>query len=127
MLGTIRLPRTFSSLTRDGRLLFTTRVARLFAYGFLSVVLVLYLAEVGLSEARIGVLLTLTLIGDTAISLWMTTSADRIGRRWPNPLPVCGVAIVQYRACLPLAQPRAVRAAATCPDGSLSSAEGQLS
>ena len=81
MLGTIRLPRTFSSLTRDGRLLFTTRVARLFAYGFLSVVLVLYLAEVGLSEARIGVLLTLTLIGDTAISLWMTTSADRIGRR----------------------------------------------
>ena len=68
-------------LTPDGRLLFTTRIARLFAYGFLSVVLVLYLAQVGLKETEIGLLLTLTLIGDTAISLWITTSADRIGRQ----------------------------------------------
>jgi MFS family permease len=68
-------------LTSDGRLLFTTRIARLFAYGFLSVVLVLYLAQVGLKETEIGLLLTLTLIGDTIISLWITTSADRIGRQ----------------------------------------------
>jgi MFS family permease len=68
-------------LTTDGRLLFTTRIARLFAYGFLSVVLVLYLAQVGLNEMQIGLLLTLTLIGDTIISLWITTNADRIGRR----------------------------------------------
>ena len=53
----------------------------MFAYGFLSVVLVLYLAEIGLSETVIGVLLSLTLLGDTAISLWITTIADRIGRR----------------------------------------------
>jgi MFS family permease len=53
----------------------------MFAYGFLSVVLVLYLAQLGLSEALIGLLLSLTLIGDAAISLWMTTSADRFGRR----------------------------------------------
>jgi MFS family permease len=68
-------------LTTDGRLLFTTRIARLFAYGFLSVVLVLYLAQVGLNELQIGLILTLTLIGDTLISLWITTNADRIGRR----------------------------------------------
>lgn len=68
-------------LTSDGRVLFTTRIARLFAYGFLSVVLVLYLAQVGLSETQIGLLLTLTLIGDTIISLWITTTADRIGRQ----------------------------------------------
>lgn len=65
----------------DGLLLFGTRVARMFAYGFLSVVLVLYLAQAGLSEPQIGVLLTLTLLGDTAISLWITTNADRLGRR----------------------------------------------
>jgi len=53
----------------------------LFAYGFLSVVLVLYLAQAGLSEAQIGLLLTFTLLGDTAISLWITTHADRTGRR----------------------------------------------
>jgi MFS family permease len=53
----------------------------MFAYGFLSVVLVLYLAQLGLNEGFIGLLLSLTLIGDAAISLWMTTSADRVGRR----------------------------------------------
>jgi MFS family permease len=70
-----------TTLNADGRLLFATRLARLFAYGFLAVVLVLYLAQAGLSEASIGLLLTLTLIGDTLISLWLTTRADRFGRR----------------------------------------------
>jgi MFS family permease len=69
------------ALASDGRLLFATRIARLFAYGFLAVVLVLYLAQIGLSEVSIGLLLTLTLIGDTVISLWLTTRADRFGRR----------------------------------------------
>ncbi len=66
---------------RDVALLFATRSVRLFAYGFLAVVLVLYLSGAGLSEGRIGLLLTLTLLGDTALSLWITTHADRIGRR----------------------------------------------
>ncbi len=79
----MKLPASFvlHQLTLDGRILFGTRMARLFAYGFLSVILVLYLVQVGLSESEIGLLLTLTLVGDTAISLWLTTSADRIGRR----------------------------------------------
>ena len=75
------IPGTLRNLTADGRLLFATRIARLFAYGFLSVTLVLYLVEAGLNEPQIGLLLTLTLVGDTIISLWITTSADRIGRR----------------------------------------------
>lgn len=66
---------------RDVALIFATRVTRLAAYGLLSVVLVLYLSELGLSEARIGLLLTLSLVGDVAVSLWMATSADRLGRR----------------------------------------------
>jgi len=53
----------------------------MFAYGLLSVVLVLYLVEVGLKEWEVGLLLTLTLAGDTAISLCLTTTADRLGRR----------------------------------------------
>jgi MFS family permease len=75
------IPSVVRGLTADGRRLFGTRVARLFAYGFLSVVLVLYLVEAGLSEERVGLLLTLTLLGDTAVSLWLTTRADRFGRR----------------------------------------------
>lgn len=68
-------------LDGDGRLLFLTRVLRMFGYGFLAVVLVLYLAALGLDALTIGAILTLTLIGDTLISLWLTTNADRIGRR----------------------------------------------
>ena len=68
-------------LNADGRILFTTRIVRLFAYGFLSVVLALYLAQVGLTTAEIGALLTFTLLGDAGVSLWITTSADRIGRQ----------------------------------------------
>jgi MFS family permease len=69
------------ALTPDGSFLFITRIARMFGYGFLSLVLVLYLEQVGLNQVQIGLLLTLTLIGDTIISLWITTNADRFGRR----------------------------------------------
>ncbi|MBF6606570.1 MAG: MFS transporter [Chloroflexi bacterium] len=73
--------RPLAVLSRDGRLLFATRVCRMFGYGFLSVVLVLYLAALGLDDLRIGLILTLTLVGDAALSLWLTTRADAIGRR----------------------------------------------
>lgn len=62
-------------------LLFTTRILRMFAYGSLAVILALYLTQLGLSETQIGLLLGLTLAGDAVISLWLTTNADRLGRR----------------------------------------------
>lgn len=68
-------------LTRDGWVLFGTRVVRLFAYGLLSVVLVLYLSAIGMNDRYIGLLLTLTLVGDAVISLLMTRVADHFGRR----------------------------------------------
>src|SRR5438045_5862428 len=74
-------PNALRTLTRDGWLLFLTRFTRLFAYGSLSVVLVFYLIGLGLSESQTGLLLTLTLAGDTIVSLYLTTRADRIGRR----------------------------------------------
>ncbi len=61
--------------------LFSTRIIRLFCYGFLSVILALYLVQAGLTEAQVGLLFTLTLAGDAGISLWLTTSADRFGRK----------------------------------------------
>src|SRR5258708_30066609 len=75
------MPRAIRTLPRDGWLLFVTRFVRLFAYGSLSVVLVFYLIGLGLSESETGLLLTFTLVGDTAVSLYLTTRADRIGRR----------------------------------------------
>ena len=84
-------------LPADGYILFGTRVVRMFAYGFLSVVLVLYLAHLGLSGGLIGLLLSLTLIGDAAISLWMTTTANRIGRR---RILIAGAALMLFAGVL---------------------------
>ena len=75
------LPAPPASLGRDVWLLYLTRFLRLFAYGLLSVVLVFYLVGLGLSEVQTGMVLTLTLAGDTVVSLYLTTQADRIGRR----------------------------------------------
>ena len=68
-------------MTRDIRILFATRIVRMFSYGLLAVILALYLEQAGLSTAQIGLLLTLTLLGDALISLWITTRADRVGRK----------------------------------------------
>jgi MFS family permease len=73
------------TLTGDARLLFATRMARMFGYGLISVVLVLYLVALGLEGVWVGAILTLTLLGDAAISLWLTTHADRLGRRLAAP------------------------------------------
>src|ERR1700680_1198799 len=75
------VPTSLERLTRDGWLLFFTRFIRLFAYGSLSVALVFYLIGLGLNESQTGVLLTLTLVGDPVVSLFLTTRADRFGRR----------------------------------------------
>jgi MFS family permease len=61
--------------------LFSTLIIRLFAYGFLSVILALYLVERGISGTHIGLLFTFTLLGDAAVSLWITARADQFGRR----------------------------------------------
>jgi MFS family permease len=66
---------------RDLTLLFAARALRMFAFGVGSVVLVLHLSAAGVPEVSIGLLLSLTLLGDVAVSLVVTTRADRIGRR----------------------------------------------
>jgi len=75
------VPSVLRGLRLNGWLLFLTRFLRLFAYGSLSVILVFYLVSLGLSESQTGLLLSLTLAGDVVISLFLTTRADRIGRR----------------------------------------------
>ena len=76
MFRGVNLFKTIRELSKDGLILFSARILCLFAYGFLSVILALYLNQIGLSNISIGLLLTLTLFGDTVISLWITTNAD---------------------------------------------------
>jgi MFS family permease len=70
-----------SRVPADVAVLFASRAVRLFAFGFLSVILALYLDACGLSARAIGLVLTLALVGDAALSLFITTSADRFGRK----------------------------------------------
>lgn len=72
---------TMEHFTRDIALLFSARIVRLFAYGFISVILALYLGATGLSGAGVGAVLTATLAGDILVSLWVTMVADRVGRK----------------------------------------------
>ncbi len=62
--------------SHDIPLLFSTRIIRLFCYGFVSVILALYLAAAGFTEGQIGLLFTFTLAGDAV----HYPVADHIGR-----------------------------------------------
>jgi hypothetical protein len=79
MATTNLIPSMLRTLSRDGWLLFVTRFARLFAYGSLSVILVFYVVSLGLTEAQVGLVVTLTLVGDVIVSLYLTTRADAWG------------------------------------------------
>jgi len=68
-------------LSRDGWLLFATCGVRSFAYGFLSVVLGLYLDAVGMSATAIGWIFTAALAGGAVMTIVITAVADRLGRR----------------------------------------------
>ena len=67
--------------SRDTKLLCLQRFVRLFAYGASTLILVLYLSNLGSSDARIGLFMTLTLLGDVVISFLLTLVADGLGRR----------------------------------------------
>ncbi|KAL2173454.1 major facilitator superfamily domain-containing protein [Thermothelomyces heterothallicus CBS 202.75] len=65
----------------DACLIITARSCRMFAYGASSLILALFFAELGFSDSRIGLFMTLTLVGDVVLSLLLTLVADRVGRR----------------------------------------------
>jgi len=65
----------------DAWLIILSRSCRMFAYGASALVFALFFAELGFSDDRIGVFMTLTLLGDVFLSLVLTQIADRVGRR----------------------------------------------
>ena len=71
----------FQWLSRDGKLLLTARILRTFAYGFLSIILAIYLKLLGFDDILIGLLLALTLINSVIFTLIASFYADRLGRK----------------------------------------------
>jgi MFS family permease len=71
----------FKWLSKDGKLLLAARILRTFAYGFLSVVLAIYLKLVGFNDLYVGIILSATLINSVVFTLIASFYADRLGRR----------------------------------------------
>ena len=72
---------SFQWISKDGKLLLVARILRTFAYGFLSIILSIYLKLIGFDGFLIGLILTCTLINSVIFTLVASFYADRIGRK----------------------------------------------
>jgi MFS family permease len=87
----------FRFLSRDGWLLFVTSGVRSFAYGFLSVILGLYLDAVGVSPVAIGWIFTAALAGGAVMTIIITSVADSLGRK---ALLIIGALLMALAGCV---------------------------
>jgi MFS family permease len=78
----IQSPR-MRALTGDVGAVLAAKTARTFCYGFLGIVLPIYLGDLGVSAAGIGVAVTLTLAGSAALTWAVRRPAERLGPRAP--------------------------------------------
>ncbi|KAJ4296259.1 hypothetical protein N0V90_006304 [Kalmusia sp. IMI 367209] len=65
----------------DAYLIITLRSIRMFSAGIPSLILALFFASLSFPDSRIGLFMTLTLLGDVVLSLLLTLVADKLGRR----------------------------------------------
>lgn len=75
----------WTTLTQSGRdviLIILVRMFRLMAFGFTTLILVVFLKETGMSEATIGYFMTATFFGDLVSSFVFSVVADGLGRRF---------------------------------------------
>lgn len=68
-------------ISKDGKLLLFAVMVRTFSYGFLSIILAIYLKLIGFDEILIGLILSATLVNSVIFTLVASFYADRIGRR----------------------------------------------
>ena len=66
-------------LSREGWLILGTKAVRAFGFGWLSVVIALFLAYRGFSPAEIGAVFTATLVEDALLTMLLSSMAARIG------------------------------------------------
>lgn len=66
---------------RDAWLIILSRTCRMFSFGAVSLTIALFFSELGFSDFRIGLFMTLTLLGDVVLGLVITLMADGLGRR----------------------------------------------
>jgi len=67
--------------TRDIYIILLSRFLRMYAYGGAALVLGIFLYAAGHKGTEIGSFMSMTLLGDAAISYVLTIMADKLGRR----------------------------------------------
>lgn len=65
----------------DAYLIISLRSLRMFSAGVPSLILALFFSSLNFPDTRIGLFMTLTLLGDVVLSLLFTLIADKLGRR----------------------------------------------
>lgn len=103
-----RLP---AALPRDVLAVLAAKAARTFCYGFLGIVLPLYLGELGLGAAAIGASVTLTLAGSAVLTWAVRRPAETYGAR-ATLLGLAALSAVAAGLLLVTGQPWLVVAAA---------------
>jgi MFS family permease len=73
--------RILTWLSDDGRLILTARIIRTFGYGFLSVILSIYLALLGFDGIQVGLILSTSLINGILFNVIASYYADKLRRK----------------------------------------------
>lgn len=66
----------------DTWLVILARTCRMVAFGAISLIIALFMSSLHISDFKIGLFMTLTLMGDVILSLGIALVADKIGRRF---------------------------------------------
>jgi MFS family permease len=75
------IPAPLAWLSTDGKKLLATRILRTFAYGYLTVVIAIYLARLGFDTIQVGLVLSAAIFGSALMTVLWALVADRYGRR----------------------------------------------
>ena len=76
-----RSGRRLAWLSADGKKLLVSKVLRSFGYGYLPVVLAVFLEQIGLSPVQVGFTLAAAVAGSALMTIFWSFVADRYGRR----------------------------------------------
>jgi MFS family permease len=83
MAGAMIQSLTVRAISPDVAAVLAAKTARTFCYGFLGIVLPIYLAELGVGATGIGVAVTVTLAGSALLTWAVRRPAERLGPRAP--------------------------------------------
>src|SRR5207245_3394190 len=100
-------------LSADARRIIAAQAARALAYGLGSVLIGLALADRGLSDAAVGIVLASLLAGSALVSVLIARHGDRVGRRRCYRLLFVGMAIAGTAFALTSWLPALILAALT--------------